>query len=328
MIPNETTLSRELPATNRSGARGDRVLPTSALNRVANCCRRAVMTSLLPLLLMSIAGPSAAQQAFSSSDAAAAAFTDALATNDPDAMGKVLGADWRQFIPTAGIDMDDVYAFLAAWSKSHKIVTDGATTAHLAVGAQDWTLPIPIVKRGDGWRFDTRAAADEIRTRRIGRDELAAMQAALAYYDAQKDYALTDRNGDGVLEYAQRILSTPGRQDGLYWAALAGEAESPLGPAFGDAQPGQGYHGYNFKILTAQGPNAPGGAYDYRIRGRMVSGFALVAWPIKYGDTGVMTFMVSHDGQLYEQDLGPGTAAAARAMTRFDPGPGWQQVTP
>jgi len=299
------------------------------LKRLTAWCRRAATYVLLPLVLAaSIASPSVAQQAFSSPDAAATAFTDAIATSDHEALRKVLGADWRQFIPTAGIDMDDVYAFLAAWSKSHKIVADDATKAHLAVGDQNWTLPIPIVRRGDGWHFDTRAAADEMRTRRIGRNELAAMQAALAYYDAQKEYALADRNGDGVLEYAQRIVSTPGKQDGLYWAALPGEAESPLGPFFGAAKPGQGYHGYNFRILTAQGPDAPGGAYDYRIQGRMVSGFALVAWPIKYGDTGVMTFIISHDGQLYEKDLGPGTVAAARAMTRFDPGPGWEKVTP
>jgi len=224
--------------------------------------------------------------------------------------------------------MDSVYRFLAAWSKSHKIVADSASTAHLAVGPDDWTLPIPIVKRGEAWRFDTKAGADEIRTRRIGRNELAVMQAALAYYDAQKDYALVDRNGDGVLEYAQRIVSTPGKKDGLYWAALPGEPESPLGPLFGDYRPGDDYHGYFFRILKAQGPNAPGGAYDYRIKGRMVSGFALVAWPVKYGETGVMTFMVSHDGKIYERNLGPGTDAAARAMTRFDPGPGWQEVAP
>jgi len=304
------------------------VAARSAWKRFPDWCRGAAVAGLLALPLIGVADPVGAQQSFSSPDAAAVAFTDALATNDPEAMGKVLGADWRQYIPTAGVDMDDVYAFLAGWAKSHKLVADGATTAHLAVGDQDWILPIPIVKRGDGWHFDTRAAADEIRTRRIGRNELDAMQAALAYYDAQKEYALADRNGDGVLEYVQKILSTPGKHDGLYWAAQAGEPESPLGPAFGDARPGHGYHGYNFKILTAQGPNAPGGAYDYRIQGRMVSGFALVAWPAKYGDTGVMTFLVSHDGQLYEQDLGPTTGAVARAMTRFDPGPGWRAVKP
>ncbi len=132
----------------------------------------------------------------------------------------------------------------------------------------------------------------------------------------------------GVLEYAQRIVSTPGMRDGLYWAALAGEAESPLGPLFGDDQPGDGYNGYRFRVLKAQGPNARGGAYDYRIKGRMTAGFALVAWPVRYGDTGIMTFVLSHDGRLLEKDLGPGTDAAARAMRRFDPDTSWQAVAP
>jgi Protein of unknown function (DUF2950) len=306
----------------------DQAVRPSPLKHFFSCCRSAAIAGLLPLLLAGIAGPSHAQQDFSTSEAAAVAFADALATNNPDALRTVLGADWRRYIPTDGVDMDDVYAFLAGWAKSHKILTDSPSTAHLAIGESDWTLPIPIVKRGDSWRFDTRAGGDEIRTRRIGSNELAAIQAALAYYDAQKDYALVDRNGDGVLEYAQRVVSTPGKNDGLYWAALAGEPDSPLGPLFGDDRPGDDYHGYYFRILKAQGPNAPGGAYDYRINGRMVSGFALVAWPVKYGDTGVMTFMVSHDGKLYERDLGPGTDAAARAVTRFDPGPAWQAVSP
>jgi hypothetical protein len=283
-------------------------------------------------LLVAIAigfGPAAAyaQKAFPTPDAAADALVSAVATSDPDALRAVLGADWTRFVPTADVDQDDVYAFLGAWARGHKIVRDG-DRAHLAVGTSDWALPIPIVKQGDAWRFDTRAAADEIKTRRIGANELAAVQAALAYYDAQKDYALADRNGDGVLEYAQLIVSTPGKQDGLYWAALEGEAESPLGPLFADAIPGQGYHGYRFRILKAQGPSAPGGAYDYRIKGRMTAGFALVAWPVRYGDTGITSFVVSHGGKVYEKDLGPNTDAIARAMTRFDPDASWKAVAP
>jgi hypothetical protein len=277
---------------------------------------------------LTIAAAANAQQPFASPQAAATALVDAIATSDPDALRKVLGADWKRFIPTADLDQDDVYAFLGAYAKSNKVVRDGADKAHLAVGPNDWTLPIPMVQQGGSWRFDPRGAAEEIRTRRIGRNELAALQGALAYYDAQKEYATADRNGDGVLEYAQLIISTAGRRDGLYWAALAGEPESPLGPLFGDDQPGDGYHGYRFRILKAQGPNARGGAYDYRIKGRMTGGFALVAWPVKYGDTGVMTFMVNHDGQVYEKDLGPGTDAAARTMTRFDPDRSWQKVAP
>lgn len=289
------------------------------MNRLPSCCRR--LFAALILLLGIAANPAHSQQAFDSPDTVSAALVHAIATNDGDASRNVLGADWKRFIPTSDIDQDDVYAFLSAWSKSHQIVRDGGDKAHLAVGANDWTLPIPIVKQGDRWRFDTHAAADEIRTRRIGRNELAAMQAALAYYDAQKDYALQDRNGDGVLEYAQRIVSTPGKQDGLYWAALPGEDESPLGPVFGDDRPGDRYHGYRFRILTAQGPNAPGGGYDYRIKGRMTSGFGVVAWLVKYGDTGVMTFILSHDGQVYQKDPHRRHRACHDALrSRFDLG--------
>ena len=269
-----------------------------------------------------------AQEAFDSPEAAADAFVHAVATSDEDALRTVLGADWKRFIPIEGIDRDDVNAFLAARYKKQKIIRDSDNRAHLAVGPDEWTLPIPIVKSGGVWRFDTRAGAEEIRTRRIGRNELSAMQAALAYYDAQKEYALADRNGDGTIEYAQRLISSPGRNDGLYWDAQNGEEESPLGPLFGNDKPGTDYHGYYFKILKGQGKHAPGGAYDYRIEGRMTAGFALVAWPVRYGETGVMTFVVNHEGQLYEKNLGPRTDAVARKMTLFDPDSSWRKVSP
>jgi hypothetical protein len=271
----------------------------------------------------------AAQQAFPTPDAAATALVDAVVQIDEDALRKILGHDWRTFIPTEALGRRDIDAFLGGWATAHKIVIDPAHTAHLAVGAQEWVLPIPMVEKNGVWRFDARAAADEIRTRRIGRNELAAMQATFAYYDAQKEYARKDRNGDGVLEYAQKLISTPGKQDGLYWAALDGEAESPLGPLFGDGEPsGRGYYGYHYRILTAQGGEAPGGAYDYRIKNRLSGGFALVAWPVKYGDSGVMSFIVSHDGVLYEKDLGPKTGATARAMSQFNPDDSWKKVNP
>jgi hypothetical protein len=270
-----------------------------------------------------------AQQSFPSAEAAAKALVDAIAVSDWDALTRVLGADWRRFIPTDEISEDDRIAFLAAWAKGNRIVPQGDGRAELGVGTGGWTLPIPIVRSASGWRFDPRAGAEEMRTRRIGRNELDAMQAALAYGDAQREYAQADRDGDGVLEYAQRLISTPGRKDGLYWAVLPGESDSPLGPLFADEAPGSnGYHGYRFRILKAQGPNARRGAYDYVIKGRMVAGFALVAWPVRWGDTGIMTFMVSHDGQLYEKNLGPNTDAIARGITRFDPDSTWQKVTP
>jgi len=270
----------------------------------------------------------AAQKAFSNPEAAAETLVAAVEKNDAQALRGILGENWKRFIPTDDVDREDVDAFLAAWNTSHKMVAGADGRVHLAVGAQDWTLPIPIVKTGDAWRFDVKAGAEEIRTRRIGRNELAAMQAALAYCDAQKEYALADRNGDGVLEYAQRFVSSPGRHDGLYWETKPGEEESPLGPLFGNDKPGTDYHGYYFKILKTQGKHAAGGAYEYTIKGRMTSGFALVAWPVKYGDTGVMTFVVNHQGQIYEKNLGPKTDAVARAMKVFDPDTSWRKVAP
>ncbi|MEN8753982.1 MAG: DUF2950 domain-containing protein [Desulfobacterales bacterium] len=269
-----------------------------------------------------------AQEAFDSPEAAADAFVRAVATSDDDALRIVLGANWKRFIPIDNIDRDDVNAFLAARYKKEKIIRDSDSRAHLAVGPDEWTLPIPIVKSGGAWRFDTRAGAEEIRTRRIGRNELAAMQAALAYYDAQKEYALVDRNGDGILEYAQKLISSPGKKDGLYWDAQNVKEESPLGPLFGNDKPGTDYNGYYFKILKGQGKHAPGGAFDYRIKGRMSAGFALVAWPVRYDETGVMTFIVNYEGQIYEKNLGAQTDAVARKMTLFDPDSSWRKVSP
>jgi Protein of unknown function (DUF2950) len=267
----------------------------------------------------------AQQKAFATPEAAMNAFGDALARSDSEAMHAVLGADYHRFIPPVGVDVR--YRFLAAWAKAHSIKPDGDAKAAIAVGNDGWTLPIPIVKTAQGWRFDTRAGAEEMRIRRIGRNELAVMQTMLAIYDAQMEYALADRNGDGVREYATRFQSSPGKQDGLYWPAKTGEATSPLGAAFAAAQ-AAGYYGYRFKLLNSQGKSAPGGAYDYTVRNHKIGGFAAVAWPVKYGDSGVMTFMVSHDGVVYQKDLGPGTAAHASAITRFDPDSTWVKVDP
>lgn len=270
----------------------------------------------------------AAQQAFPTADAAAVALVDAVSKKDQAGLRKVLGDDWKKLVPAFYEQDENVEAFLTAWAASHKIVSHSENSARLAVGAQDWELPIPLVVKDGAWHFDTRASMDEIRTRRIGRNELATMQGVLAYYDAQKEYAQADRNGDGVLEYAQKIISTPGKQDGLYWGALDGEAPSPLGPLYGGDKKSASYHGYHYRVLTAQGAEAPGGAYDYRINKRMIAGFAVVAWPVKHGDSGVTSFMVSHDGVLYEADLGAKTDSVARAMTRFNPASNWKKVTP
>ena len=294
---------------------------------------RPSITGLLraTVLACALVSPLAlAQKAYPSAEAAAEAFTDALRKVDRAALGVVLGANYKQFIKTDGVNRADIEAYLAAWDKQHKIVeADGKAT--LLVGEQGWSLPIPIAKRKMGWQFDVVAGADEMRTRRIGRNELATIQGMLAYYDAQREYSAVDRNGDGVHEYAQKLVSTKGKKDGLYWQSPLGLDESPLGPLVAVQKPkGPGYYGYHYKILTRQGKDAPGGAYDYIIGKRMRSGFAAIAWPVRYGETGIMTFMVSHAGIVYEKDLGPDSDAIARATTTFNPDPSWKKspVTP
>jgi len=294
-------------------------------------CRLAALAAALFVCITWPPAASAQQTTFASPDAAMNAFGDAVATDDEDAMKRIFGADFRNLIPPVGAEIR--YRFLAAWAKSHAIKPDGEARALIEVGDDGWTLPIPIVKTTQGWQFDTRAGADEIRVRRIGRNEHAVMQVMLAIYDAEKEYARVDRNGDGVLEYAGKFASAPGKRDGLYWPTQAGEAPSPLGSAVASAQAvgaagASGYHGYRYRLLTGQGKSAPGGAYDYAVRGHMIGGFAAIAWPARYGETGVMTFMVSHDGVVYESDMGPDTTARASAMTRFDPDSRWRKVEP
>lgn len=276
---------------------------------------------------LALALPTHAQTAYPSPEAAAESLVDGLARHDWEQVKATLGPQYRKLVPVGSVSADDVTNFLAGWSKGHKIVTEGADRAHLEL-ANGWRLPVPMVKSAKGWSFDTVGAADEMRTRRIGRNELAAIQAMYGYVDAQREYAEADRNGDGVLEYAQKILSTPGQKDGLFWANKEGEAVSPLGPLLDTEKVEDGYHGYRFKILKAQGTHAKGGARDYVKSGKMTRGFALVAWPAKFGETGVMTFMVNQDGVAYEKDLGSGGDAIAKAMTRFDPDSSWKALPP
>ncbi len=300
--------------------------------RLAQQLLRTTFAALFAAIALLAASVALAQQkTFDSPEAAMNAYGDALATNDEDALKALFGADFRKFMPRADDELR--YRFLAAWAKSHAIKPEGEAKALIAVGDDGWTLPIPLVKTAQGWRFDMRAGAEEMRIRRIGRNERAVMKVVLAIYDAQREYATNDRNGDGLLEYASKFDSSPGKHDGLYWPTTGSEPESPLGPAVAAARAAgsgreAGYYGYRYKILTAQGKNAPGGALDYMVRGRMIGGFAVVAWPSKYGDTGVMTFMVSYEGVVYEKDLGPNTTTHARAITRFDPDSTWQKVEP
>ncbi|WP_404942934.1 DUF2950 domain-containing protein [Pseudomonas brassicacearum] len=269
-----------------------------------------------------------AQQEFPTPEKAAQAFVDALGTThaDHERLTELLGKEWRSFIPREGAERKDVDAFLKQYHEQNKIEKTNDRTAILSVGPNHWTLPIPIVKSTNGWRFDVKAGSAEVRARQIGRNELATVQAALAYHDAQMDYASVDRDGDGALEYAQNIYSTPGTHDGLYWADDDTGQISPLGPEFGKTIAGEAWHGYHFRILDGQGPSAPGGAYSYLIGDKMSRGFALIAWPEKYDDTGVMSFMISHEGQVFEKDLGPDSEKVAKAMKLFDPDDSWTVV--
>jgi len=267
-----------------------------------------------------------AQKAFATAHAAAEALVDGVARNDDDAVKLVLGADYARVLPLKGLDREDQLSFLAGWAQWNGIAQRDERTAFLEIGASRWSLPIPIVKGARGWAFDTRGAEAELRTRRIGRNELDAMKVSLAYTDAQEDYYRADPDRDGVKAFATRLLSSPGRRDGLYWPTLQGEAPSPLGPLLALPVPGQSYKGYHYRILTAQGAAAPGGAKSYLRDGRMTEGFALVAWPARYGDTGVTSFIVSRDSVVYEKDLGARTDAIARAMKAYDPDPSWSKA--
>ena len=272
------------------------------------------------------------QKKFASAEEAVDALATALRQHKADTVISILGGESRPLI-VSGDPVADRRAretFVKAYDEGHTLAAKGHDTI-LTLGKDDWPFPIPLVKDGERWRFDGKEGREEILARRIGRNELYTIQVCLAYVDAQREYYEEDRIGKGVLQYAQKFASTPGKRDGLYWVTKVGESPSPLGELVARAR-GEGYrraasgptpfHGYLFKILTSQGPGAPDGAYDYVVKGQMVGGFALVAYPAQYGTSGVMSFIVNHDGVVYEKDLGPTTAAVATAMRRFDPD-GW-----
>ena len=270
--------------------------------------------------------PVLGQAVFALPEDAANAFVLAVANDDVETLGQVLGADYREVLPLDEVDGKDVDNFIVAAEKHTALLPQGDKKRLLAVGEGDWTLPIPIVAGTSGWYFDIDEGLDRMRIRRIGRNELATMQAVLAYYDAQMEYAEKDRNGNGLLEYAQKFISTPGTHDGLFWEVESGETPSPLGSLMADRSPGGGYHGYFYRILDAQGEHAKGGAYSYLLGDQMRAGFAVIAWPDEYGDSGVMSFIVSHAGIVYEQNLGPDGAETAEAMPAYDPDASWIPV--
>lgn len=270
------------------------------------------------------------QQVFKTPQAAMEEFGYAVKAKDTTLFRMMLGDDYQNFIPAP--TKEDYQRFIAAWDKAHAIVLDNPTVAHISVGDKGWTLPIPLIKQGADWRFDMDQAIQEMKQRTIGSNEIAVIQAMLAYGDAQMEYAEKDRMGDGVLQYAQRLQSTPGKRDGLYWPTNADEPLSPIGEYFAqtkavDGIDERGFHGYLFHVLTSQGAAAPGGKLDYIVNGRMIGGYALIAWPVVYGETGVMTFIVNHAGQVYQKNLGPATDRLARQISIFNPDASWQKVS-
>ncbi|KDR38073.1 DUF2950 domain-containing protein [Caballeronia glathei] len=299
-------------------------------SRVSKKWVRPVLANLTAAAVLSVAMTTSiyAQKNFSSPQAAMDAFGDAVGKDREDALRTIFGNNFRDLIPP--VDAQVRETFVAEWAKSHVIKPTDTKHAQITVGDDGWTFPIPLVKTGQGWHFDTRAGAEDMRLRRIGRNELAVIQIMLVIYDAQREYAQTNHDGEGVLAYASRMVSSPGKRDGLYWPAGPDDTQSPLGEAFVDASSRNarngGYYGYHYKLLDSQGPHAPGGAYDYVVRGKLFGGFAVIAWPVKYGDSGIKSFMVSHAGHVYERDLGPQSAAKAEATKSFDPGPGWSKV--
>jgi hypothetical protein len=276
-------------------------------------------------------------KAFASPEEAVTALAAAASTQDSEGLHAIFGpagADLEN--PDRTQATNDLIEFTTAFRQVQRIVRQSDSKCVLEVGTNFWPFPVPLVKQNGQWFFDAEAGKEELLNRRIGKNELATLQSVRAYVEAQREYASKDRDDDGVLEFAQKLRSAPGKKDGLYWPAdLDGEI-SPLGPLVAQAQaegyglkakePGaarEPFHGFFFKILTRQGKHAPGGKYDYIINGNMIGGFALVAWPAEYGDSGIMTFIVNQQGRVYQKDLGPKTAQTAAGMKSYDPDQTW-----
>lgn len=267
---------------------------------------------------------------FDNPTAAIDAFKKTLAGNDFDGLAKLLGLDATTL--KSGDGIMDTFARIRGDAVKKFVVEDLPDRKLIEIGDELWPFPFPVVKSEAGkWAFDTYAGLEEIMNRRVGENEIQAIDNARAYVEAQRDYASEDHDGDGVLEYARKLLSSPGKTDGLYWPSSGENGVSPIGDfaseaALNKAKAGEGYFGYRFRILTRQGNRIAGGKYDYVINGNMIAGFALIAWPVKYADTGVHTFLVNQQGIVYEKDLGPKTEAKAKGIRSFNPGDSWQIV--
>ena len=301
-----------------------------------------VVGTLFVFMVFSFGG-CATQRTFAAPDAAVTALVDSMRSDNQQEMHDILGgsSDKLLFSGDAVDDKASIQRFLAAYDQKHDLSPDDAGQMVLSVGNDDWPLPIPLVKNVfNQWTFDTAAGKDELINRRVGRNELDTIQTCLAIVDAQREYAETDPQHIGMPVYAEKFRSDPGKKNGLYWKAAEGEPPSPLGSLVATAQSegysrsshtSQGpdpYHGYLFRILTSQGPAASGGARDYLVDGKLLSGFAIVAYPASYGSSGVMTFIIDQDGAIYQRDLGSDTAKLAPQIKVFNPDDRWEKVDP
>jgi hypothetical protein len=288
------------------------------------------------MLALACGAPSRA--GFATPEDAVKALIEAAQKNNLEAFKAVLGPNAAEVLDSGDpvADRQNREVILAAFQQGWALVDRDGNTKEIEIGDERWPFPIPIVKDEAGWHFDLEAGKEEILGRRIGRNELMVIEICRTYVQAQAAYANRARNGQPVGAFAQKFISSPGKQDGLYWPANKGEGYSPLGELFAQASAEgflqnsggkpQPFHGYFFRILTAQGPSAPGGAKGYIENGVMTGGFAMVAWPAQYAKSGVMTFIVARDGIVYENDLGPETEALVKAMNVYDPGAGWEKT--
>jgi hypothetical protein len=322
----------------------ERLISAFVVLGLAMACAQLALTSRMSFAAAEDGKQKASTQAakprsFATPELAMQALAAAVKAGDMTTLRALLGTRGEAVLDS-GDPVEDKASrerFTAAYEEAHKIDEKGAK-AWIVVGKDEWPLPIPLLKYGSAWYFDARQGKEELLNRRIGRNELYTIQSVLAYVDAQQDYYQRNPQNDKLLQYAQKFISSSGKRDGLYFPTKAGEKPSPLGPLF-DARRAAGYvddaggkpapyHGYYYKILKGQGPKAAGGAYDYIVNGKMIGGFALLAYPATYGNSGIMTFMVNQDGVVYEKNLGPKTAAAAQKITRFNPDETWTRHEP
>ncbi len=313
---------------------------SSISTRLGRACAAGAIV-LAAAASLTLTGCSTPPQTYSTPDAAVDSLIGALRTDNTAELKKILGSDSTEAL-NSGDAVDDANRradFLRLYDEQHGLAKSDDGSMTLEVGATRWPMPFPLVE-GDvngkkGWYFDTDAGLDEMLSRRIGRNELDTIQVCLAIADAEREYASRDFTGDGWREYARKFRSDPGKRNGLWWPAEPGQPESPLGELVAyatdegystSAKGRQPFHGYYYKILTAQGPAAPGGALDFVVQGHMIGGFAVIAWPAEYARSGLKSFLVSHHGTVYERDLGDDTASIARSMATFDPTEGWVPV--